>query len=386
MAKKRGNGEGSISYHKASKRYIAQYTKPNGKRGTIYGKTREEARKQLTKVLAEIQTQSYTDKSNITLIEIIKTIVEDKHNANKINSNTYRTNLDTIKRIEKDSIAKMQIQKITTEHLKDYMNRMVNVYNYSEAIINKNYGLINLAYRKAVIKGYVRRNLLDNKEELSKPKSKIPVKKVCAFTIDEQVKLMSALNNYDNVTYKNIILLALFTGMRSGEILALKLNDIDLKNKIIHIKRSLSRDVTGKQIIGETTKTRNSSRDVIITDNVEKILKNSMQKMIINYDGLLFCTEEGKTISNGMINSAFKRLCKKYNIGKGFDVNFHMLRHTYATRCIESGMQVKVLSKKLGHKDISITLNTYTDVFSKMEDRFDNQFGEYLIENNIGLQ
>lgn len=62
MAKKRGNGEGSISYHKASNRYIAQYTKPNGKRGAIYGKTPTEARNKLKNILSEIQMHTYTEK------------------------------------------------------------------------------------------------------------------------------------------------------------------------------------------------------------------------------------------------------------------------------------------------------------------------------------
>ena len=139
---------GSISYHKASNRYMAQYTKPNGKRGTLYGKTRKEVQEKLTKVLSEIQTHTYTEKSKITLIEITKGIVEDRHNSNKTRDNAYRANLDTIKRIEKSSIATMQIQKITIEHLKDYFNSLVSIY--SNSIIRKNYGLINASFRKAV--------------------------------------------------------------------------------------------------------------------------------------------------------------------------------------------------------------------------------------------
>ena len=85
-----------------------------------------------------------------------------------------------------------------------------------------------------------------------------------------------------------------------------------------------------------------------------------------------------------MINSVLKRLCEKHKINKGIKVNFHMLRHTYATRCIESGMQAKVLQKKLGHRDITITLNTYADVFSKYEDTCDNSYINYLEQNNLG--
>ena len=85
------------------------------------------------------------------------------------------------------------------------------------------------------------------------------------------------------------------------------------------------------------------------------------------------------------MNSVFKRLCKKCGININEGVNFHMLRHTFATRCIESGMPAKVLQKKLGHQNISVTLNTYTDIFSSYEDKYDEQQENYLKEQGIGL-
>lgn len=375
---------GSITYHRASGRYMGQYTKPNGKRGTVYGTTRAEAREKLTKKLAEIQTNTYTEKTNTTLIEIIENIVEDRHNSNKTRDSAYKTNLDSIKRIKQNDIATTEIQKITVDDLKDYFNSLTS--KYSNSVIKKNYGLINSAFRRAVIKGYIIRNPFDNREELQMPKSKKQDKKIRAFSVTEQSELMEALKQYDNITYKNIILLALYSGMRSGEILALKLSDIDLKNEVIHIQRTTTRDIKGNVVIGENTKTINSFRDIKITPIIEKVIKDSIKIFHLNKNNLVYCTKEGKLITNGMINSAFKRLCEKHKINKGFDVNFHMLRHTYATRCIESGMQAKVLQKKLGHHDISITLNTYTDVFTEFEDNHDDRYVEYLKEKKIGLQ
>ena len=79
----------------------------------------------------------------------------------------------------------------------------------------------------------------------------------------------------------------------------------------------------------------------------------------------------------------FKRICKKYRIDKGWDVNFHMLRHTFATRCIESGMSAKVLQKKLGHKKIATTLDTYTSVFAQFENQQDELFTDYLSKQDL---
>ena len=110
--KRRGNGEGTIYKNEKLNMWTGQYTKPNGKRGAVYGKTRQEVKEKLVKVLAEIQTHSYIETSSITLIEITRSIVEDRYSSNKTRDNAYRTNLDTIKRIEKSNIAKMKIQKI----------------------------------------------------------------------------------------------------------------------------------------------------------------------------------------------------------------------------------------------------------------------------------
>jgi len=82
-------------------------------------------------------------------------------------------------------------------------------------------------------------------------------------------------------------------------------------------------------------------------------------------------------ITPSELNSYFKKICKKYNISN--NVNFHMLRHTYATRCIEAGINAKVLQKKLGHKKIETTLDTYTSVFSKFEDSQDDRYCNYLV-------
>lgn len=378
----RGNGEGSIVYHKHSKRYMGAYT-VNGTRKYIYGKTRKEVKDKLNIALNQIQVGTYKEKTKKTLLEILKEIVQDRYDSNKTGESAYNTNLRTIERIKKDNIASKQIQKITIEDLNKYFNSLTD--KYSNSVIRKNFGLINASFRRAVARGYIHTNPFDNKEELQRPKSKKTDKKVKALTVIEQQKLLEGLNTYDDIVYKNVITLALFTGMRCGEILALKLNDIDLSSKVIHINKTLTRDIKGNVVMGKEAKTQASKRDLRINLNIEKILKSAMENYRPNSNNLLFCRNNGELITQGMMNSVFKRLCKKCGISINEGANFHMLRHTYATRCIESGMPAKVLQKKLGHQNISVTLNTYTDIFSAYEDKYDEQQENYLKEQGIGL-
>lgn len=382
MAKKRGNGEGSIYYSEKLNRWVGQFTagvKSNGtpNRKSVYGKTRKEVADKITKALNEIKEHTFVDKSDITLLQLMVENVEDKFNANKTSPTTYLRDKETIKTISNipNTIVNKEVQKITSSDLKKFFS---SITNYSNSTIDKIYRFINCAFKKAVYYKLLYTNPLDNSMEIIKPKSDNPDKLVEALTIEEQKALLEVLNNQEiNHSYRNIILLMLFTGMRIGEVLALANENIDLINNVIHIKRTLTKDEHGKVIIGNKAKTYNSVRDIQIIPIVKEILES-----IPKSSDLLFYDNINKEIiTPSEVNCYLKRIAKKYNIID--KIHNHMMRHTYATRCIESGMTAVVLAKKLGHKDVSITLNTYTSVFSKFEDTQDDRFIEYLEKENL---
>ena len=173
-------------------------------------------------------------------------------------------------------------------------------------------------------------------------------------------------------------------GMRIGEILALTRADIDLDNKQININKTLTKDKDENIILGDTTKTYTGIRTVPILSPLLSVLEKYK-----NNKGLLFIDND-KFIRPSTINAHFKRICKNADIKiintkkkkinrknskevyvnlKSSNVNTHMLRHTFATRCIEAGINPAVLQKILGHKDIQITLNTYTSIFNKYKEK-----------------
>lgn len=382
----RGNGEGTIYFKESKKLWVMQYTlgrtqEGNFKRKTLYGKTRKEVKEKYEKLITDINTNNFVDKSNIIFKDLCMEIIEYGYKMNKLSDCSYIRKKETYKMICNHYMADLEIQKITEYDIKDFFSYIIK---YSNGTIGKIYGLVNSTFKKAVRKNIISYNYLDDKEEFFMPKSNKQDKKIRSLTIEEEKKLISVLKNED-VLYKYQYLLELFSGMRMGEINALKLESINFQDKSIYIDKTITKDLENKGIIGKKGKTKKATREITMDNQVCNILKEYIENYYIPNDlNLLFYDhKKQRVISTSQVNMAFKRLCEKYNITNS-NVNQHMLRHTFATRQIESGTPAQILKEILGHEEISTTLDTYTDIFNKYKEEHSKRFNEYL--KQTGLQ
>ena len=199
-----------------------------------------------------------------------------------------------------------------------------------------------------------------------KPKSMKNSEKRRAMTLEEEKKFIDYLNqvNISKCKYKNIFLIQLFMGLRIGEVLALTIDDIDLKNNIIKVRKSLTVDEKGKIICGNRTKTNAGFRDVPINSKIIKDLKEQIKFVKNNKANLLFPNANNGYIDPRRENSKLVSILKDLDIS---GISTHSLRYTFATRCAESGIKDVVLKDIMGHYDIEITKNIYIDIQENYE-------------------
>ena len=188
---------------------------------------------------------------------------------------------------------------------------------------------------------------------LKKPASERHSKPVKVLSKGEQKQLIAVLYQEMDL-FKMAVLLVLFTGLRLGELCALKWTDIDFENKILTVNRTVQRLYTEghktKTILMETNpKSEHSRREIP--------LSAVLLELLIKYrNGKEYIFGGDKPMEPRTMQYHFKKILKEANLA---DTNFHILRHTFSTNCVEDGMDVKSLSEMLGHSDVQITLNRY---------------------------
>lgn len=259
----------------------------------------------------------------------------------------------------------MLLQNFFNEKYKS--GRLDNRGGLSEKTLYNLRMMLHAVFRKALQNDLVQKNYV---EHVLLPK--VVHKEMRVLTLDEQNRIQSVLST-ERDEYSFGILLCLSTGIRIGELCGLKWKDFDLERKPLKIRRTVQRlknvdpDKKSKtSIVIGTPKSQASIRDIPFTDAIvteieihKKLLSENFSSCIVSEEQFVITRQLNHPIEPRTMQDAFKITLKYANVS---DANFHSMRHTFATRALEAGIDFKVLSQLLGHADIATTMNRYAHV------------------------
>lgn len=206
------------------------------------------------------------------------------------------------------------------------------------------------------------------------PKLRFKENPVVAFRKDEQRRIEKAVNESNKPNHFGIVL-CLYTGLRLGELLALTWHDVDFTASTISVDKTSAfyKDMDGEYKIHiSSPKTESAVRLIPVPKPIMSLLKKMHKASKNEY---VICTNKGGRVTNRSYQTTYKRVLQKAGVKYK---NFHLLRHTFATRALECGMDVKSLSEIMGHRSPVITMNRYAHSFMETKQKMVNHLAKSL--------
>lgn len=342
---------GESIFHRKDGRWEARY--PAGKDAygntrycSVYAKTYSEVKSKRTMAMKE----PATPKSSILFSDVAVLWLSEKQG--KIKEQTERKYRLCLDAHILPYFGKMRVSAITAEKVKDYLSSL-----YVSGRVDGNGGLSQNTVRELCVIlqsvlnfAFFKKLGLTDQINVNKPKAEKA--SVIVLKKHEQQKLEAVLTG-DPHGANLAILVALHTGMRIGEVCALRWNEIDLEERKIYVRATVIRDKNGKTTIGRT-KSVSSSRIIPISERLSRLLQH--EQACSNDVYVFTAPKKGGFMLPRTLQYHFRTVLMKLGLPL---VKFHTLRHTFATRWIECGMDMKSLSEVLGHGNVQITLDIY---------------------------
>ncbi len=363
---KRGNGEGSV-YQRKDGRWVGQYLVylPSGpKYRYIYAKTRKAAAEKLTKAMADRNGGIVFDDENMTVSDFLDVWLSDCV-KDTIRVSSFERYKSIVELHISPVLGRLRLKALTPAHVQGFYRGKLDS-GLSPATVHKIHVVLHKALSQAVKWSLVPRNVT---EAVSAPRP--APKEMRPLSAEEVRKLLESARG-DNL--EALWILAVHTGMRQGELLALKWTDVDLEAGKVSVRRTLTRE-SGHYRLGEP-KTKRSRRTVKLTKAATEALRGHLGRQMEEMDrlgdlyqdqGLVFTTNSGAPLNPSNIrNRNLRRLTEKATLPQ---IRFHDLRHTCATLLLSKNVHPKIVQEMLGHATVAITLDTYSHVLPGMGDQ-----------------
>lgn len=260
--------------------------------------------------------------------------------------------------------------------LNDINNEIVYLYisKKKEYLSNVTINL-HITLLKTIMNAAVTNEIITANKIYKVKKLKVNAKEVKAFSLSDQQKIERYCLNSNKEYYKIGILLCLYSGLRIGELIALTWEDVDFKNNLISVNKTITRIRKDNKWIDLiiSPKTIKSNRIIPLGKEIMELLKEVKRKKISKY---VVSSKKGDRVLIRTYQYYFSKIQNDLNIKEV--LNFHALRHTFATRAIESGMDIKTLSEILGHSNTSITINRYVHSLDETKKKAMNKLSKMI--------
>lgn len=308
--------------------------------------------------------QQYTKTDNI----LFKNLIEKYLNycKTRIKASTLEQKALILKKIVVPALGELNAREISSQQIIEFQNKLTeNKKNYSQSYLRTVHSHLSAVFNFAI------RNhgLKINPAAIAGPIGSLKPRKLEFWTKEEFKKFIATVDDPIDYTIFNLLF---FTGMRSGELLALTPGDFDFNKKSVHISKTFSH-IPGKGDLITSPKTEKSDRFIILPDFLIKIIKDYIQQMYdLAPDDRLFHTTKHS------LRRSIKSGCKKSGVKL---IRIHDLRHSHASLLIELGFSPLMIAERLGHEKVETTLNRYAHLYpnkqsalaSKLDTLFNNK-------------
>lgn len=377
--KRRDAGSGTIRLRPDGKwegRYTVGYHPETGKQimRSVYAKTKREVREKLNKTLTELKEGIYIEPTSLTVGEWLDTwLKEYKINLRPETKASYEMHI----RIHlKPDLGKIRLNKLTTHQIQHLYNKLIDERGLSPKTVKNVHGALHAALEQAKINGYLRVNPSEGVT--------LPKKEKEELRIMDSNDVSTFLRAIEGDEYELPLFVALFTGLRQGELLGLTWDCVDFHKGTLLINKQHNRAKGEKEFHFSPLK---NSRPRILTpaSAVMDALREQQYRQAQwatelgsawdNSENLVFTTQTGRYINNKTLWMNFKRIVTELGMP---ELRFHDLRHTFSINSLQAGDDIKTVQENLGHATASFTLATYAHATLGMKRESANRMDAFI--------
>lgn len=379
---RRARGEGSL--HKRNDgRWAGSFITEEGKRITVYGKSQQEALEKLRKVQYDYQQGLLATGPRQSLAQYLEHWLEEVHKP-AVKLTTYAKYRRVIDKHILPEIGHLQLRKLTPEHLERLYARKTRE-GLSASMVRHIHVILHEALEQAVRKRYLAQNVSNLVGDLPRIK-----RREAKIITREQAKLLIAAAK--GTQLEAIVILAITTGMRHGEIIGLHWQDINVDEHCLAVRRTVTRlsgvkDRFQGRFEETSPKTESGQRTILLAGVVMQALQEQQVRQEAarlkagekwREHGLVFCNTHGSYLNPDALLAQFHRLLEKAGLPR---MRLHDLRHSAATILLGKGTHPKLVQELLGHSSIDITMDIYSHVIPSMQhdmmEKWDDFLGEW---------